>query len=149
MLFRSPSDFVYMDLMQGDKITEPNVYSSVRLSKTYQFDPVPAGVDPSLILGGQGNLWTEQIQQVRALQYMLWPRALALAECVWSPKESKNYNDFIARVENEFQRMDIRKVKYARTMYEPIITASYQDSVLKVKMEMEVSGLSIDRKSVV
>ena len=139
----SPSDFVYMDLMQGDKVTEPNVYSTVRLSKTYQFDPVPAGVDPSLILGGQGNLWTEHIQQVRALQYMLWPRALALAECVWSPKESKDYNDFITRVENEFQRMDIRKVKYARTMYEPIITASYQDSGLKVKMETEVSGLTI------
>ncbi len=139
----APSDFVYMDLMQGDKVTEPYVYSTVRLSKTYQFDPVPEGVNPSLILGGQGNLWAEQIQQVRALQYMLWPRALALSECVWSTKENKNYNDFIGRVENEFQRMDIRQVKYARTMYEPIITASYKDSVLKVKMETEVAGLTI------
>ena len=139
----SPSDYAYLDLMQGDKITEPYVYSSVRLSKTYQFDPLPAGINPSLILGGQGNLWTEQIQQTRAMQYMLWPRALAVAECVWSAKENKNYNDFIGRVENEFHRMDIRKIKYARTMYEPIITASYKDSVLKVKLDTEVSGLTI------
>ena len=139
----SPSDFVYLDLMQGDKITEPNVYSSVRLSKTYQFDPVPSGVNPDLILGGQGNLWTEQIPQMRALQYMLWPRGLAVAECVWSVKERKDYNDFIGRVENEFQRMDLRQVKYAQTMYEPIITALYDKQVLKVKMENEVDGITI------
>ena len=139
----APSDFVYLDLMQGDKITEPYVYSSVRLSKTYQFDPVPPGVNPALILGGQGNLWTEQIPQVRALQYMLWPRALAVAECVWSSKESKNYNNFTDRVESEMQRLDIRKVKYARTMYEPIFTASYRDSVLNIKLETEVGGLTV------
>ncbi len=139
----SPSDFVYLDLMQGDKITEPYVYSTVRLSKTYQFDPVPPGVNPDLILGGQGNLWTEQIPQMRALQYMLWPRALAVAESVWSAKERKNYNDFIGRVENEFQRLDLCKVKYAQTMYEPIITALYDKQVLKVKMENEVDGLTL------
>ena len=139
----APSDFVYLDLMQGDKITETYVYSSVRLSKTYQFDPVPPGVNPALILGGQGNLWTEQIPQVRALQYMLWPRALAVAECVWSSKESKNYNNFTDRVESEMQRLDIRKVKYARTMYEPIFTASYRDSVLNIKLETEVGGLTV------
>ncbi len=85
----APSDFVYMDLMQGDKITEPYVYSSVRLSKTYKFDPVPEGVNPALILGGQGNLWTEHITNMRAAQYMLWPRGLALAKSVWSPKRKK------------------------------------------------------------
>ena len=37
----APSDFVYVDLMQGDPIVENTVYSSVRLSKTYQFDPIP------------------------------------------------------------------------------------------------------------
>jgi hexosaminidase len=139
----SPSDFVYMDLMQGDKITEPYVYSSVRLSKTYKFDPVPEGVNPALILGGQGNLWTEHITNIRAAQYMLWPRGLALAESVWTPKEKKNYDRFISKVENEFERMDVRKVKYAKTMYEPIVTATLDKDQVKVKLETEIPGLDI------
>jgi hexosaminidase len=139
----SPSDFVYMDLMQGDKIIEPNVYSSVRLSKTYKFDPVPEGINPDLILGGQGNLWTEQIPHMRAAQYMLWPRGLALAESVWSPAKNKNYNYFINKVEHEFKRLDVKKIKYARTMYEPIFSVSWQKDNLKVKLETEVEGLDI------
>ncbi|HYJ38923.1 MAG TPA: beta-N-acetylhexosaminidase, partial [Chitinophagaceae bacterium] len=57
----SPTDFAYLDYMQSDVITEPRVYATLRLSKAYQFEPVPEGVDPKFIKGGQANLWTEQI----------------------------------------------------------------------------------------
>jgi len=140
----SPSDFAYIDYMQGDPITEPLVYASLRLNQTYKFDPVPQGIDPSLILGGQANLWTEQIPNMRAVQYMVWPRGLAIAESVWSPKEKKDYNSFVARVENEFQRMDLRKVKYSRAMYDPIFKAAKDggDGV-KVTLDTEVPNLDI------
>ena len=85
----SPNQNVYIDLMQGDPIIEPTVYSSVRLRASYNFEPVPDGVDPKLIKGGQANLWTEQIYNMRHQQYMTWPRAFAVAESVWSPKEKK------------------------------------------------------------
>ena len=106
--------------MQSDKLVEPPVYATLRLKKTYEFEPVPDGVDPKYIKGGQANLWTEQIYNTRHLQYMLWPRALAVAESVWSPKEKKNWNDFVRRTEVQFGRMDERKVKYARAIYDPI-----------------------------
>ena len=140
----SPSDFVYVDLMQGDPIIEPRVYSSVRLSKTYQFDPVPQGIDPKLILGGQANLWTEQIQNLRAAQYMLWPRGLAVAESVWSPKENKNWEHFIQRLEQQMERMDVAQVRYASSMYEPIFKVS-QTPIKNIKVELttEVPGLDI------
>lgn len=140
----SPNSHVYIDFMQGDIIMEPPVYNSLRLSKTYQFDPIPEGVNPQLIKGGQANLWTEQIYNMRHAQYMAWPRAFAVAECVWSPKEKKNWNDFIRRVEKHFERFDVAETKYAPSMYEPMFTISKNDKgQLLVELATEVEGLDI------
>ena len=115
----SPTDFAYLDYMQGDVILEPPVYSSLRLKKAYQFEPLPEGVNPELIKGGQANLWTEQIYNVRHRQYMLWPRAFAIAEALWSPKEKRNWNTFVPRVEQHFLRFDEAGIKYSPSMYDP------------------------------
>jgi len=139
----SPTDFVYLDYYQGEQSVEPPVYAGLRLNKTYQFEPVPEGVDPKLILGGQANLWTEQIQRFRTVQYMLWPRALAVAESVWSPKEKKNWNDFTDRVELQFERMDIAQIRYARSIYDPIITVKDVKGSPEVTMKAEIEGLDI------
>ena len=90
----SPTTFVYLDYMQGDAISEPHVYSTLRLNKTYEFEPVPEGVEAKYIMGGQANLWTEQVYNTRHLQYMVWPRSLAVSESLWSPKEKKNWSWF-------------------------------------------------------
>jgi hexosaminidase len=130
--------------MQGDPIYESHVYATLRLNTTYQFEPVPEGVDPKFIMGGQANLWTEQIYNNRYLQYMLWPRGLAVSESLWSPKEKKNWNLFAAKVENNFPRMDIEHVKYSRCMFDPIFTAKKDanDSLL-IQLSTEVEGLDI------
>jgi hexosaminidase len=140
----SPTDFVYIDYMQGDPSIEPPVYASLRLKKAYQFEPVPDGVNPSLIKGGQGNLWTEQIYNTRHMQYMVWPRAFALAEALWSPREKRNWNDFSARVEKYFKRLDEANVKYSPAIYDPIIDVSKKDTgTIIVKLSTEIDGLSI------
>ena len=139
----SPTDFVYLDYYQGEQSVEPPVYAGLRLNKTYQFEPVPEGVDPKLILGGQANLWTEQIQRFRTVQYMLWPRALAVAETVWSPKEKKNWNDFTDRVELQFERMDMAQIRYARSIYDPIITVKDVKGSPEITMKAEIEGLDI------
>jgi len=140
----SPTDFAYLDYMQADAITEPHVYATLRLSKTYQFEPLPDGVDPQYIKGGQGNLWTEQVYNFRQVQYMTWPRGFAIAESVWSPKQKKNWNNFFSRVENHFKRLDIAEIKYAPSVYDPIFKVSRtQDKRLKIELSTEVEGLDI------
>ncbi|WP_157278484.1 beta-N-acetylhexosaminidase [Olivibacter sitiensis] len=140
----SPSDFVYVDLYQGDPLAEPPTYSMLRLRKTYSFDPVPEGIDPSLILGGQCNLWTEQIPHMRAAEYMLWPRAFAVAESVWSPQERKDWNSFVDKVEHHFERFDHAKIKYALSMYDPIVKArKVPNGTLEVVLEKEIESLDI------
>ncbi|MEP7145218.1 MAG: family 20 glycosylhydrolase [Ferruginibacter sp.] len=139
----SPTTFAYLDYMQGDVILEPRVYATLRLNKAYQFEPVPTGVDAKYIKGGQANIWTEQIPNVRHLQYMTWPRAFAIAESVWSPKEKKNWNNFVQKVEQQFERYDIREIKYSPSMYDPIFTAKNVKGQLQIELATEIGGLDI------
>jgi hexosaminidase len=140
----SPTTFTYIDYMQGDPAIEPRIYATLRLNKTYQFEPVPEGVDPKYILGGQANLWTEQVYNMRHAEYMTWPRAFAVAEDVWSPKASKNWDNFTKRVEKHFARFDEAQVNYSPAMYDPIINASESpDKKLIVELSTEINGLDI------
>lgn len=139
----SPYTHAYVDLYQGDPLAEPPTYGMLRLRDSYKFDPVPEGIDSSMILGGQWNLWTEQLQNPRAAQYMIWPRALAISESVWSPKAVKNWKSFIARVENEFVRMDEANIRYSRSMFDPIVKTAKEGSNIKLTLETEIEGLDI------
>lgn len=140
----SPTTYAYLDYMQGDPAIEPHVYSTLRLSKAYEFDPAPDSVDSKLIIGGQANLWTEQVYNTRHLEYMTWPRAFAISEDLWTPRAKKNWLDFFGRVEKHFDRFDIEQIKYAPSVYDPIFTATMRpDSTIQVEMETEVPGLDI------
>lgn len=140
----TPTQFAYIDYMQADAVTEPRVYASLRLNKSYEFDPVPDGVNPALIKGGQANLWTEQIYNIRQAEYMTWPRGFAIAESVWSPKEKKNWPDFVARTEQHFKRFDFSETKYAPAIYDPIFTVRRTaDRNLLINLTTEIEGLDI------
>ncbi|MEO5650111.1 MAG: family 20 glycosylhydrolase [Ginsengibacter sp.] len=140
----SPTDFAYLDYMQGDAIIEPRVYATLRLNKAYQFEPVPDGVDAKYIKGGQANLWTEQVYNMRHMQYMVWPRAMAISEAVWSPKEKRNWDNFSGRVEKHFKRLDAAEIKYAPSVYDPIFNVSKaSDNLLQIELATEIKGLDI------
>ena len=139
----SPTTYAYIDYMQGDISTEPPVYSSLRLNKAYQFDPVPPEADARYILGGQANLWTEQVYNIRQVEYMTWPRGFAIAESVWSPKEKKNWENFVNKTENHFQRLDYAETKYSPAMYDPIVSVTKKEDKYFVELSTEISGLDI------
>ncbi|QIP17010.1 family 20 glycosylhydrolase [Spirosoma aureum] len=118
----TPYQFCYLDLYQGEASAEPSTYGINRLSTSYTFEPVPDSVDVNLILGGQGNLWAESVPNNRHAEYMVWPRAFALAEVLWSPKERRNWPNFVDRMETHFKRFDAQEVNYSRSVYNPIVT---------------------------
>lgn len=140
----SPTTFAYIDYMQGDPAIEPSVYATLRLNKAYQFEPLPEGVNPALIKGGQANLWTEQIYNMRHAQYMTWPRGWAIAESLWSPSSKRNWNDFANRVENHFGRYDEAEIKYSPSIYDPIIAVQKNaKNELVIDLSTEIEGLDI------
>ncbi len=139
----SPTTFAYLDYTQGDQSVELPIYASLSLKKTYSFEPVPDSVETKYILGGQGNLWTEQIQNYRHALYMTYPRAFAIAETTWSPKEKKNWDGFMTRTESHFQRFDIANLKISKAVYDAIITMKKDGEKLICEMSNDLQGVDI------
>lgn len=139
----TPMQYVYIDLMQGDASTEPPVYTSLRLNQVYKFDPVPEGANADFILGGQANLWTEQVYNIRQAEYMVWPRGFAVAESLWSPKANKDWTRFINKTENHFERLDFAQTKYSPAMYDPIVAVKKDGEKFFVTLTTEIDGLEI------
>jgi hexosaminidase len=112
----TPTDFVYFDYGQGDPAYEPlNIGSYVPLEKVYSFDPVPKELTPDeaeYIIGGQANIWTEYLKTPAAVEYMAFPRMLALAEVLWSRREDKDYADFQRRLTVNLPRLAAQNVNY-------------------------------------
>ncbi|WP_183558721.1 family 20 glycosylhydrolase [Mucilaginibacter sp. SP1R1] len=98
----SPNSNMYIDHAQAkDSKTEPLAIGGfLPLNVVYNYNPLPAALTPEQqksILGVQANMWTEYVPTNNKLEYMIFPRAIALAEVGWTKTESKNYDDFVGR----------------------------------------------------
>ena len=118
----TPNSHCYFDHYQSDNENEPLAIGGfLPLEKVYSFDPIPEALskeESTYVLGAQGNVWTEYMKTPEKVEYMAFPRAIALAEVVWSSKENKNYPDFIKRLEFYQKRLDKLDVNYANHMHE-------------------------------
>ncbi len=112
----TPTDYCYLDYNQGDPKREPlNIGGFLPLEKVYSYNPIPKELkedEQKYILGAQGNVWTEYISTPDYLEYMVFPRLLALSEVVWSPLEGRAYDDFRRRLPYHFGRLDKQDVRY-------------------------------------
>lgn len=97
----------YLDYYQDVPEKEPLAITSgiTGLRKSYTFDPLESVPEEyhDQVLGGQTALWTEYIQDERQAGYQLYPRGIAVAECLWTPGNLKEWSDFERRM-NEFYR---------------------------------------------
>jgi len=139
----SPTQYAYLDYMQGDASTEAPVYSTLRLDQTYKFNPVPAEANPRFVLGGQANLWTEQVYNYRQVEYMIWPRGFAIAESLWSPESRKDWSKFVNKTEEHFKRSNYAGVKYSPAIYDPIVAVTKSGDDYLVTLTTEIDGLDI------
>ena len=119
----APTKYSYFDHYQStNHASEPKAIGGfLPLSKVYEFDPLPEKLALSYqarILGGQANLWTEYIPNLRQVEYMMFPRLGALSEADWSPKKSRNWEDFLARTAFNEKRLAAMGVNY-RSLLKP------------------------------
>ncbi|MEP0263760.1 beta-N-acetylhexosaminidase [Dokdonia sp.] len=116
----TPGSHCYFDHYQVDKdmqSKEPLAiggYTSVE--KVYSYEPTPKELSTELqkyILGAQGNVWTEYMKTTEHVEYMVLPRMTALSEVLWSSPESKDWNDFKARLQTLKKRYNTMGFNYA------------------------------------
>jgi hexosaminidase len=111
----SPGNPLYFDHYQSESPSEPLAIGGLNnLQKVYNYYPLPDSLkaaEKEWILGAQGNLWTEYIAGSDQLEYMAFPRAIALAELTWTKKDQKDYQDFLRRLDKHrkvLKRMDLK-----------------------------------------
>ncbi len=108
----TPGNFCYLDSYQDAPHAHPYAFGPyLPLKKVYSYNPVPEHLSPSevrLIKGVQGCLWTEFVDNPRQVEYMLYPRLLALAEVAWSPQEQRNWDNFYPRVSKAVKQLEAK-----------------------------------------
>jgi len=138
----TPGSHCYFDHYQGPQNEEPLAWGGYTpLSKVYTFDPVVdtmTAAEAKHVLGGQANLWSEQIKTESHSEYMIFPRLAALSETLWSPKESRNWEDFSSRIVTMFKRFDFLGINYAKSAY-----LVMED----VKIDMDTKQVSVSLKN--
>ena len=117
----TPGGYCYFDHYQGKPESEPIAFGGFTpLKKVYSYEPVPKELAPDeykYILGSQGNVWTEYMKTPAKVEYMIFPRMAALAEVLWSPKASRNYDDFLKRMRSEVKLYDAYGINYCKDAF--------------------------------
>lgn len=118
----TPGEYCYLDQYQGNPDIEPiTIGGNNLLSKIYTFSPYTDEMDEAQrkhILGGEGTLFSEYVTTESHSQYMIFPRLFALSEAMWTDEKLRNWEDFVRRTEQLFERFDLMGINYAKSMYQ-------------------------------
>lgn len=140
----TPGSHCYFDHYQGKGKDEPLAIGGyTSLEKVFTFNPIPPDLGPevsSYILGGQANIWTEYIPTFSKVEYMAYPRAIALSEALWCTNKP-TYDVFLSvLVQDHFPQLDRWKVNYSKSA----LKASVKTLRTNTGIELKSTGQSIE-----
>lgn len=117
----TPGGYLYFDHYQGDPKNEPLAFGGNNpLDKVYSYNPIPSALnkeESKFIMGIQANLWSEYIPDFKQVEYMLFPRLMALSEVSWGTSDPENYVEFENRVIRHFDFLEERNINYAKSIF--------------------------------
>ena len=117
----TPSDKLYLIRYQGPQWFEPLTYfGNTTLSDVYAYEPTRDDWPDEYkarLMGIQGSMWTEFCDSPGDVTYQIFPRLAAMAEVAWSPCLSKDWKEFIRRLDAFNTRLDVKGVVYSNAMY--------------------------------
>jgi len=145
----TPGSHCYFDHYQGDPSVEPlAIGGNTTLKKVYHYEPVPSVLTPDqakLVLGAQANVWTEYMTIPEQVEYMVFPRLAALSEVLWSPKDTRNWENFLLRMEDQYKRYQKLGINFSRSAYQVIVTPNLdpEKKILILNLETETDNCQI------
>jgi len=113
----TPNTYCYLDYYQHEDWTRepPAISSTLPLKQVWQFAVIPeqiAADKKQHILGGQGNIWTEYIPKAEQVEYMAFPRAIAIADVLWNHPEERSYDALVERLKAHLPCLEMLGVNY-------------------------------------
>ena len=142
----TPVSHCYFDYYQGNPALEPLAFGGLTtLKKVYGYEPIPAELYPNegkLILGAQANLWSEYLPTQQQVEYMAFPRLAALAEVLWSPKESRSWTSFSHRMKHQYNRYKKLGINYSLSAFQ--VNANHKLDTINRTLTIELSTDIVD-----
>jgi hexosaminidase len=138
----TPGTHCYFDHYQGPQNEEPLAWGGYTpLSKVYTFDPIVDGMteeEVKHVLGGQANLWSEQIKTESHSEYMIFPRLAALSEALWSSNELRDWSNFSKRTTSMFNRYEYLGINYSKSAF--LVTEDVKIDIGTKKAEIHLKN---------
>jgi hexosaminidase len=113
----SPANRAYLDMKYDSTTTLGLSWAGfIDVEHGYTWDPATLheGIDESMILGVEAPLWTETIETLDHIQYMLFPRLAGYAEIGWTPQDLRTWDDYRDRLAAHGKRWDARGISFHR-----------------------------------
>ena len=150
----TPGTHCYFDHSQSKNEDSVTIGSYLPVEKVYSYEPIPAvltAAQSKFVMGAQANLWTEYIKNTAKVEYMIFPRMIALSEVLWSPKAKRNWKEFDRRLPIIFDRLKKQKINYSKANQEPKIsilpTANFNGLKLVVNANQKKSHFYFGNKT--
>ncbi|MFC0349536.1 beta-N-acetylhexosaminidase [Undibacterium danionis] len=148
----SPTSWCYFDAGQGPKEQELwQLGGEISMAKVYSYNPVPkilTAAEQSRIRGVQANVWTEYLRTSEKVEYMVFPRILAMAEVAWSAQEQRRFDDFEQRIVTHYPRLSAQKIAYRIPRPQGLDQITVQNDQATLTLKAPVAGskmyLSLD-----
>ncbi len=116
----TPGGWMYFDHSQSKNEDSVTIGGYTPLQKVYGYNPIPAALPSDkakYVLGAQANVWTEYLKYPSTIEYMIFPRMLALSEVLWSPEKNRNWQNFKERLPAVLERLNHQKVNYSKASF--------------------------------
>jgi hexosaminidase len=136
----TPGGYVYLDHSQSKNEDSVTIGGFTPLEKTYGYEPIPKELPADkakFILGAQGNVWTEYMNNPRKVEYMIFPRVSALSEALWTPKQKRDFKDFEQRLPVQFKRYKLWNANSSKAHYEIKATVAPAPNNSGVQLKLE------------
>ncbi|MCX7219503.1 MAG: family 20 glycosylhydrolase, partial [Burkholderiales bacterium] len=140
----TPTSWCYFDAGQGPKEQELwQLGGEIPIEKVYSYNPVPSVLSKDqqrLIRGVQANVWTEYLRTSEKVEYMVFPRLLAMAEVAWSPQEQRKFSDFEQRLNSHYARLSQHQIGYRIPRPQGLETVQWKGDQAHLTFQAPVAG---------
>ncbi len=120
-LIMSPADRAYMD-MQYDSTSRIGLHwaAYIEVPDGYKWDPaeVIEGIEKQHIIGIEAPLWTETVENMNDIEYLVFPRLPGYAEIAWTAREKRTWDEYKYRLADHASRMEAMDIGYYK---EPVV----------------------------
>lgn len=147
----TPGSHCYFDHYQSIAPGEPLAIGGyTTLEKVYSYEPVPAELsadEARYILGAQANIWTEYMPDYSQVQYMAFPRLIALSQVLWT-KNRPEYEQFLPMMVTHYlEKLKEENIRFSAAFLDPSESMHVLENGLKYYWDSAVGAVWVNGKA--